>query len=91
MASTVIQIYLKQILEAYFSPQNLLRMTVLQVIALVLKQGLVHPVQCVPYLISMSSDCDSQIRNKADQELQEIDKKYPGFIQVDLVYVIVSG
>ncbi len=45
MASTVIQIYLKHILEAYFSPQNLLRMTVLQVISLVLKQGLVHPVQ----------------------------------------------
>lgn len=32
----------------------------------------------------MGSDCDSQIRSKADQQLAEIDKKYPGFIQVYL-------
>ena len=51
MASTVIQIYLKHILESYFSPHQLLRMTTLQVISLVLRQGLVHPVQ-VYYLIN---------------------------------------
>ena len=39
-------------------------------------------VQCVPYLICMGSDTDLNIRIKADQQLQEIDKKYPGFIQV---------
>ena len=38
--------------------------------------------QCVPYLISMGSDTDPNIRVKADQQLAEIDKKYPGFIQV---------
>ena len=30
----------------------------------------------------MGSDCDAQIRNKADDQLKEIDKKYPGFIQM---------
>ena len=30
----------------------------------------------------MSSDCDNLIRAKSDQQLQELDKKYPGFIQV---------
>lgn len=45
MASTVIQVYLKQLLEAYFHPQNTVRMAVLQVLTLVLRQGLVHPVQ----------------------------------------------
>ena len=38
--------------------------------------------QCVPYLICMGTDCDSQARIKADQQLQEIDKKYSGFIQM---------
>ncbi len=33
----------------------------------------------------MGSDCDAQIRVKADQQLKEIDKKYPGFIQVSAV------
>ena len=36
----------------------------------------------------MGSDCDTQIRNKSDQELQEIDKKYPGFIQVHAYFEI---
>ncbi|KAK2155379.1 hypothetical protein NP493_2070g00011 [Ridgeia piscesae] len=51
------------------------------VITLILRQGLVHPVQIVPYLISMGTDSDSTIRAKADQQVQELDKKYPGFIQ----------
>ena len=38
--------------------------------------------QCVPYLICMGSDCDTNIRIKADQQLADIDKKYPGFIQM---------
>jgi hypothetical protein len=38
--------------------------------------------QCVPYLISMCTDTEKAIRVKADQQLQEIDKKYPGFIHV---------
>lgn len=40
--------------------------------------------QCVPYLISMCTDTEKVIRVKADQQLQEIDKKYPGFIHVSL-------
>ena len=30
----------------------------------------------------MGTDNDSTIRVKADQQVQELDKKYPGFIQV---------
>ena len=130
MASTIIQVYLKQLLESFFHPQSRVRLAALNVIILVLRQGLVHPVQVcvfdqdsfislylyaffvdmpkayrynsllmnsctfkqlrqnlvifqiVPYLICMGSDCDRNIRPKADQQLQEIDKKYPGFIQV---------
>ena len=38
--------------------------------------------QCVPYLVAMGSDPESAIRVKADQQLSEIDRRYPGFIQV---------
>ena len=44
------------------------------------------PFQCVPYLISMCTDTEKVIRVKADQQLQEIDKKYPGFIHVSIVH-----
>ncbi|KAK2155227.1 hypothetical protein NP493_2098g00006 [Ridgeia piscesae] len=82
MASTIIQVYIKQILESFFHHHSQVRMIALSVITLILRQGLVHPVQIVPYLISMGTDSDNTIRAKADQQVQELDKKYPGFIQI---------
>ncbi|KAL3869511.1 hypothetical protein ACJMK2_042182, partial [Sinanodonta woodiana] len=82
MASTIMQVYLKEVLDAFFSSQTQMRLQALNVIQLVLRQGLIHPVQCVPYLIGMGSDTEAAIRVKADQQLQEIEKKYPGFIHM---------
>ncbi|XP_037654906.1 nipped-B-like protein isoform X2 [Choloepus didactylus] len=41
--------------------------------------------QCVPYLIAMGTDPEPAMRNKADQQLVEIDKKYAGFIHMKAV------
>ena len=51
MASTIIQVYLKQLLESFFHAQAAVRMAALNVIVLVLRQGLVHPVQVSHTLI----------------------------------------
>lgn len=80
MASTIIQLYLKEILQSYLHPDVQVRSPALKVIQLVLQQGLVHPVQIVPYLICMSTDQEVFISHTADKQLQEIEKKYPGFI-----------
>jgi len=45
MASTIIQVYLKQVLESFFHLQSQVRMSALEVVVLILRQGLVHPVQ----------------------------------------------
>lgn len=45
MASTVIQLYLKEILQSYLHSDLTVRQAALRVIQLVLQQGLVHPVQ----------------------------------------------
>ena len=45
MASTIIQVYLKQLLESFFHHEPKVRLSALNVIVLVLRQGLVHPVQ----------------------------------------------
>ncbi|GBP81715.1 Nipped-B protein [Eumeta japonica] len=82
MASTVIQLYLKEILGSFLHPSNVVRSSAMKVVQLVLAQGLVHPVQIVPYLISMSTDTEVTVSHAADKNLQEIDKKYPGFIHM---------
>ncbi|XP_075040342.1 nipped-B-like protein isoform X2 [Mixophyes fleayi] len=85
MSSSIMQLYLKQVLESFFSKQSSVRHFALNVIALTLNQGLIHPVQCVPYLIAMGTDPEPSMRNKSDQQLVEIDKKYTGFIHMKAV------
>ncbi|XP_028313630.1 nipped-B-like protein A isoform X2 [Gouania willdenowi] len=85
MSSSIMQLYLKQVLEAFFHNQSSVRHFALNVIALTLNQGLIHPVQCVPYLIAIGTDPEATMRNKADQQLVEIDKKYTGFIHMKAV------
>ncbi|KAK9497633.1 hypothetical protein O3M35_004324 [Rhynocoris fuscipes] len=88
MASTVIQLYLKETLEAFLHPHPSVRNSALRVIQLILAQGLVHPVQIVPYLICMSTDEDKAVSSTADKQLQDIEKKYPGFIHMKAQYGI---
>ena len=44
-------------------------------------------VQCMSYLICMSSDPEPMIRVKADQQLEDIEKKYPGFMHVSSLII----
>nr|XP_039272679.1 nipped-B-like protein A isoform X2 [Styela clava] len=80
MASSVMQVYLKQVLECFFHPHLHVRNAALNTIYLTLNQGLVHPLQCVPFVIAMSTDSDPALFNKSEQLLGEISKKYSGFI-----------
>ncbi|XP_014483167.1 PREDICTED: nipped-B-like protein B [Dinoponera quadriceps] len=82
MASTVIQLYIKEILESFLHVNINVRHAALKVIQLILAQGLVHPVQIVPYLVCMSTDCEKVVSHSADKQLQDIEKKYPGFIHM---------
>lgn len=44
MASTIVQLFLKQVLESYFHSRIQVRIAAVNVIHLILKQGLIHPV-----------------------------------------------
>ncbi|VUZ52148.1 unnamed protein product [Hymenolepis diminuta] len=77
--SSVAQTYLKEVLENFFSFSQSVRLAALSVVATILRQGLTHPVQTVPYLIAMQTDCDPASRVKAEAQLQEIENKFPGF------------
>ena len=49
MASTIMQVYLKEVLEVFFTSRSQVRLEALNVIQLVLRQGLIHPVQVSDY------------------------------------------
>lgn len=56
MASRIIQLYLQEILDCILNRDDVVRLWAVKVVQIVLRQGLVHPVRMVPYLICLSTD-----------------------------------
>jgi cohesin loading factor subunit SCC2 len=81
MASTIIQSYLKPILDSYLTPNSLLRTNVFNCLSLILTQGLVYPIETVPYLIAMTTDPEKKIQTKSLAHLTSLQKAHPSFVQ----------
>ena len=86
MASSIAQCYLRIVLDTYLSDDETIRQCVRKVVTCILEQGLVHPVQFIPYLISMTTDRDTNIQQSAEQNLQDLDKTNPGIIQTKVMH-----
>lgn len=82
MASRIIQLYLPAVLCSLMHANYHVRFWSIKLIERVLRQGLVHPVQIVPYLICLGTDSRREIGHRADTSLQSIDKQYPGFVNM---------
>lgn len=82
MASRIIQLYLQAVLSSLMHRDYTVRFWSIKLIEAVLRQGLVHPVQIVPYLICLGTDTRQEIGHRADKSLQSIDKQYPGFVNM---------
>lgn len=80
LGSTVIQLYLNEVMHCYFNPDLQVRLAAVQVLVLTLSQGLVTPGTSIPTLIAMSTDSDPTIRVKASNMLKEIDGKYTAMV-----------
>jgi cohesin loading factor subunit SCC2 len=65
MSSRLIQIFLKEILSCFLNGDFNLRLMAMRVIEIVFRQGLVHPVQIVPYLICLSTDPEMEVSIKS--------------------------
>ncbi|CAL8108465.1 unnamed protein product [Calicophoron daubneyi] len=79
--SAVAQEYLPIVLDYCILTPNLnVRTAALGLISVILRQGLVHPVQTLPSLICLQADPDPGNRSRASHLLGEIDKKFSGFI-----------
>lgn len=88
MSSRIIQLYLKDVLNCFLQKEYTVRLWAIKVVDIVLKQGLVHPVQIIPYLMCLSTDHNKEIAFTADFHLQDIDKNHSGFINMKAVHGI---
>ncbi|XP_062142733.1 nipped-B protein isoform X1 [Drosophila sulfurigaster albostrigata] len=86
MASRIIQLYLEEILDCFLNRDDTVRLWAVKVVQIVLRQGLVHPVRMVPYLICLSTDSKVESAHRADALLKDIDKTYSGFVNMKVQF-----
>lgn len=80
--SSVIQLYLRDMLSCALSSDTEIRKASIKLIHGVHNGGHINPLSIVPSLIALSSDDDSTIRVRADHILQEIERKYSNFVNM---------
>ena len=80
--SSVIQLYLRDMLSCALSSNVEIRKAAIKLIHGVHNGGHINPLSIVPSLIALSSDDDSTIRVRADHILQEIERKYSNFVNM---------
>lgn len=77
----IIILHLKEeILQALLSSVDTLRREALAVAQSILKQGLIHPIECVPQLIALTSDTVVMIRDQAKAMLKSVIDRHPDFV-----------
>jgi len=77
----IIQLHWDLILERCLDLNDQVRQTGLKVVEIVLRQGLVHPMTCVPQLIALEVDQLESNWKLAHRLLMHMNEKYPSFFE----------
>lgn len=80
--SSVIQLYLRDMLSCALSSNLEIRKAAIKLIHSVHNGGHINPLSIVPSVTALSSDDDTTIRIRADHVLQEIERKYSNFVNM---------
>lgn len=77
----IVQLYWDHILERSLDRNEQIRQSGLKIVEVALRQGLVHPITCVPYLIALETDPLEANSKLAHHLLMHMHEKYPAFFE----------
>ncbi|KAA8530427.1 hypothetical protein F0562_005136 [Nyssa sinensis] len=77
----IVQLYWDSILGRCLDVNEQVRQSALKIVEVVLRQGLVHPITCVPYLIALETDPQEVNSKLAHHLLMNMNEKYPAFFE----------
>ncbi|TKY50194.1 Nipped-B protein [Spatholobus suberectus] len=77
----IVQLYWDNILGRCLDFSKQVRQSALKIVEVVLRQGLVHPITCVPYLIALETDPLESNSKLAHHLLMNMNEKYPAFFE----------
>ncbi|KAJ3129128.1 Sister chromatid cohesion protein 2 [Nowakowskiella sp. JEL0407] len=80
VSSSIMQLYLEKILECLLSEDSALQQVSFECVVLILEQGLVHPLLCVPALVAIESGYNESLRDRAFKIHQTLNEKHASFI-----------
>lgn len=80
VSNTIAQTFLESVLEQCLDTHPRVRTAALNTLAHIQRQGLMHPLQCVPHLVALETDRELAIADKAHRLLMTINEKYPSFL-----------
>ncbi|OMO73252.1 Zinc finger, PHD-type [Corchorus capsularis] len=77
----IVQLYWDNILGRCLDFNEEVRQSALKIVEIVLRQGLVHPITCVPHLIALETDPLEVNQKLAHHLLMNMNEKYPAFFE----------
>ncbi|KAL9669245.1 hypothetical protein QQ045_006788 [Rhodiola kirilowii] len=77
----IVQLYWDHILGRCLDVDELVRQSALKIVEVVLRQGLVHPITCVPHLIALETDPLEANAKLAHHLLSNMNEKHPSFFE----------
>ncbi|XP_028073034.1 sister chromatid cohesion protein SCC2 isoform X3 [Camellia sinensis] len=77
----IVQLYWDNILGRCLDVNEQVRQSAVKIVEVVLRQGLVHPITCVPYLIALETDPEEANSKLAHHLLMNMNEKYPAFFE----------
>ncbi|KAH7847892.1 hypothetical protein Vadar_031376 [Vaccinium darrowii] len=77
----IIQLYWDNILGRCLDANEQVRQSAVKIVEIVLRQGLVHPITCVPFLIALETDPQEGNSKLAHHLLMNMNEKYPAFFE----------
>ncbi|KAI5436465.1 hypothetical protein KIW84_022816 [Lathyrus oleraceus] len=77
----IVQLYWDNILGRCLDCDEQVRQSALKIVEIVLRQGLVHPITCIPYLIALETDPLESNSKLAHHLLMNMNEKYPAFFE----------
>ncbi|KAL6013454.1 hypothetical protein ACLOJK_003952 [Asimina triloba] len=77
----IVQLYWNNILARCLDATDQVRQSALKIVEVVLRQGLVHPITAVPYLIALETDPQEVNSKLAHHLLMNMNEKYPAFFE----------
>jgi cohesin loading factor subunit SCC2 len=89
LSGGLMQLYLPKLLALTHDNSNIVRREAVQLIGVILRQGLVHPIECVPHLVALEADRDADVCNRVVRVLNYLDEKHHALLNLRSVDGVV--